>query len=191
MHAPRKIQEVIEEAKLRNKSYWATHPEEYAEMLQIKDQRTLENKARHHSIPQSSQSEKQTKPKVPFRIPPHYKWYPQYQFFPWQIHQDKYYSQLTLIQRTVFSFICQRSTLSKKSPHRRYITISYIEISHHLSISLRTVKSIVPILFKHKLILRWFKGNSFSGSSRYEIPASYSQVLRWRIPKAKQKSKHG
>ena len=118
---------------------------------------------------------------LPGRAPQKALWFEPGKFMPWQIHQDLGYNTLTQKEKEVYRALCNHSYLSKSSHNRRYIGCTHENLAEWSGCTKRSVVKAVKKILKARLAIRWHKGTTHSGASRYELPASLNQIIYWRI----------
>lgn len=118
---------------------------------------------------------------LPGRAPQKALWFDPEFFRPWRIDDDPGFRNLSIAEKHVYDVMCRKSYLAKNIPRRRYVAITHEELARLSHCSKRTVIVAVKKILKSRLALRWHKGTTDSGGSRYELPASLNQIKYWRI----------
>lgn len=105
-------------------------------------------------------------------------------FLPEMIQRDTVYrNSLSKKARDVYHALCAMSTLApadSKGFRHRYIECTYNQLADEASCSEITVKRAMKTILRSRLAKRYQTGNTFIKFSRYEIPASYNQIIVWR-----------
>jgi hypothetical protein len=123
----------------------------------------------------------ETKTDLPKTCPKKKAWYDPMNFFPWRAGDDVGFQALSKTEQEVYRQLCKHSYLTKKNYRRRYIAITNDELAKKSNCSEKTVRVAIDKILKSRLAIRWHKGTSQTGNSRYELPASLAQILFWRI----------
>jgi len=129
----------------------------------------------------AAQSARPRRKTLPLTAPRTYLWYAPATFVPYRIHEDAAFLDLTPAGRRVYLAMCHHSSLTRKSKPRRYLTATAGMLAEWAYCCSKTVDRAMPAILGSRLALRWHKGSSFTGASRFEIPASLAQVVSWRI----------
>jgi len=126
---------------------------------------------------------------LPFTAPKKHHWYKKEDFKPWRIHEDPGFFALTPKEKFVYFSLCRRSSLTKSGSGRRYAQVSTLTLAKDASFCERTVRRAVKKILHSRLAIRWHKGTTSTGPSRYELPASIAQIIYWRINYKSKKEK--
>lgn len=125
--------------------------------------------------------------KLPGRAPKKHRWYYPENFAPWRIDEDPGYKSLSPKGKEIYHELCRHSHLTKKEPRRRYVECTYEQLAQWASCSKRFVVETMKKILRARLAIRWFKGCTQYGASRYELPVSINQIFYWRINLKKQR----